>query len=160
VTSTERINFADIEDQKDYEPVPRGRYTLELSDIEDRYSGENAKNPGARMLNCEFTVQDNEEYGGQKVWDLIVCVPKSLWKAKGFFAATEKIDVSNLSYDMGSQQFTTVDDDGDEVEIDVTELIGTKVEAKVGIQPATREQEARNKINTYYPHEDEDDTLS
>lgn len=154
----ETINFADIEDQKEFSPLPRGRYVLEITDQEDRYAGENSKNPGARMLNWEFSVRDNEDYQNQKTWDLQVCVPTSLFKAKALFTAAG-VDTNNLSYNMDEQAFYIVDEDGDNVELDVQDLVGKMVEAKIKIQPATREQEARNQITAFYPHESEDDEL-
>ena len=87
------------------EPLEEGVYHLQIAKVEEANSS-----TGNPMLKVEYNVLDVE--GNRKLWDNYVLIDKCLWKVKELFDALG-IDTSEL------------------VEMDVTELVGLEVQAKV-----------------------------
>ena len=87
------------------EPLEEGVYSLTIAKVEETTSS-----TGNPMLKVEYDV--NGVDGNRKLWDNYVLIDKCLWKIKELFDA--------LGIDTGSI-----------VEMDVTELIGMQVNAKV-----------------------------
>lgn len=87
------------------EPLAEGVYTLRIAKVEETTSSTN--NP---MLKVEYDVLGVE--GNRKLWDNFVLIDKALWKLKELFDALG-IDTSSI------------------VEMDVQELVGLEVQAKV-----------------------------
>ena len=87
------------------EPLEEGIYHLSIAKVEETTSS-----TGNPMLKVEFNVLGVE--GNRKLWDNYVLIDKCLWKVKELFDALG-VDTSNL------------------VEMDVTELVGMEVQAKV-----------------------------
>ena len=87
------------------EPLDEGVYDLTIAKIEETTSS-----TGNPMLKVEYDVNDVE--GNRKLWDNYVLIDKCLWKVKELFDALG-IDTSEL------------------VEMDVSELLGMQVKAKV-----------------------------
>lgn len=87
------------------EPLEEGIYTLRIAKVEETKSSS-----GNPMLKVEYDVLGVE--GNRKLWDNYVLIDKCLWKVKELFDALG-IDTSEL------------------VEMDVTEMIGMEVQAKV-----------------------------
>ena len=87
------------------EPLDEGVYDLTIAKIEETTSS-----TGNPMLKVEYDVNDVE--GKRKLWDNYVLIDKCLWKVKELFDALG-IDTSEL------------------VEMDVSELLGMQVKAKV-----------------------------
>lgn len=87
------------------EPLDEGVYDLTIAKIEETTSS-----TGNPMLKFEYDVNGVE--GKRKLWDNYVLIDKCLWKVKELFDALG-IDTSEL------------------VEIDVSELLGMQVKAKV-----------------------------
>ena len=87
------------------EPLEEGIYHLQIAKVEETTSS-----TGNPMLKVEYNVLGVE--GNRKLWDNYVLIDKCLWKIKELFDALG-IDTSNL------------------VEMDVTELVGMEVQAKV-----------------------------
>lgn len=87
------------------EPLEEGVYHLQIAKVEETNSF--AGNP---MLKVEYNVLGVE--GNRKLWDNYVLIDKCLWKVKELFDALG-IDTSEL------------------VEMDVTEMVGLEVQAKV-----------------------------
>ena len=87
------------------EPLDEGVYDLTIAKIEETTSS-----TGNPMLKVEYDVNDVE--GKRKLWDNYVLIDKCLWKVKELFDALG-IDTSEL------------------VEMDVNELLGMQVKAKV-----------------------------
>lgn len=87
------------------EPLEEGIYHLQIAKVEETNSS-----TGNPMLKVEFNVLGVE--GNRKLWDNYVLIDKCLWKVKELFDALG-IDTSNL------------------VEMDVNELVGMEVQAKV-----------------------------
>lgn len=87
------------------EPLEEGVYHLQIAKVEETNSS-----TGNPMLKVEYNVLEVE--GSRKLWDNYVLIDKCLWKVKELFDALG-IDTSEL------------------VEMDVTELVGLEVQAKV-----------------------------
>lgn len=87
------------------EPLDEGVYDLTIAKIEETTSS-----TGNPMLKVEYDVNGVE--GKRKLWDNYVLIDKCLWKVKELFDALG-IDTSEL------------------VEMDVNELLGMQVKAKV-----------------------------
>lgn len=87
------------------EPLAEGVYTLRIAKVEEAVSS-----TGNPMLKVEYDVLGVE--GTRKLWDNYVLIDKSLWKLKELFDALG-IDTSSI------------------VEMDVQELVGMEVQAKV-----------------------------
>lgn len=87
------------------EPLEEGVYHLQIAKVDETNSS-----TGNPMLKVEFNVLGVD--GNRKLWDNYVLIDKCLWKVKELFDALG-IDTSNL------------------VEMDVNELVGMEVQAKV-----------------------------
>lgn len=87
------------------EPLVEGVYTLRIAKVEETTSS-----TGNPMLKVEYDVVGVD--GGRKLWDNFVLIDKALWKLKELFDALG-IDTSQI------------------VEMDVQELVGLEVQAKV-----------------------------
>ena len=87
------------------EPLEEGIYHLQIAKVEETNSS-----TGNPMLKVEYNVLGVE--GNRKLWDNYVLIDKCLWKVKELFDALG-IDTSAL------------------VEMDVNELVGLEVQAKV-----------------------------
>ena len=87
------------------EPLEKGVYHLQIAEVEETNSS-----TGNPMLKVEYNVLGVE--GNRKLWDNYVLIDKCLWKVKELFDALG-IDTSAL------------------VEMDVNELVGLEVQAKV-----------------------------
>ena len=87
------------------EPLEEGVYHLQIAKVEETNSS-----TGNPMLKVEYDVLGVE--GNRKLWDNYVLIDKCLWKVKELFDALG-IDTSAL------------------VEMDVSELVGLEVQAKV-----------------------------
>lgn len=87
------------------EPLEEGIYSLTIAKVEETTSS-----TGNPMLKVEYGV--NGVDGNRKLWDNYVLIDKCMWKIKELFDALG-IDTSEV------------------VEMDVTELVGLQVNAKV-----------------------------
>ena len=87
------------------EPLDEGVYDLTIAKIEETTSS-----TGNPMLKVEYDVNGVE--GNRKLWDNYVLIDKCLWRVKELFDALG-VDTSEL------------------VEMDVSELLGMQVRAKV-----------------------------
>lgn len=105
------------------EPLEEGVYNLTIAKVEETTSS-----TGNPMLKIEYDVNGVE--GNRKLWDNYVLIDKCLWKIKELFEA--------LGIDTGSI-----------VEMDVTELVGMQVNAK--ITQETYNNEIVNRVKKIYP---------
>lgn len=87
------------------EPLEEGIYSLTIAKVEETTSS-----TGNPMLKVEYNINDVE--GNRKLWDNYVLIDKVLWKLKELFDALG-IDTKSI------------------VEMDVSELVGMQVNAKV-----------------------------
>lgn len=114
------LDFSEVPSR---EPLEEGVYTITVAKAEETTSS-----TGNPMIKVEFDVQGVE--GQRKLWDNFVLIPKALWKLKEFFDAMG-IPTDNI------------------VEMDVNELVGQTVQAKV-IQE-TYNGEVVNRIKKILP---------
>ena len=105
------------------EPLEEGVYNLTIAKVEEANSS-----TGNPMLKVEYDVNGVE--GNRKLWDNYVLIDKCMWKLKELFDALG-IDTSVI------------------VEMDVTELVGMQVNAKV-IQE-TYNGDIVNRVKKIYP---------
>ena len=105
------------------EPLEEGIYNLTIAKVEEANSS-----TGNPMLKIEYDVNGVE--GNRKLWDNYVLIDKCMWKLKELFDALG-IDTSEI------------------VEMDVTELVGMQVNAKV-IQE-TYNGDIVNRVKKIYP---------
>ena len=105
------------------EPLEEGVYNLTIAKVEEANSS-----TGNPMLKIEYDVNGVE--GNRKLWDNYVLIDKCMWKLKELFDALG-IDTSDI------------------VEMDVTELVGMQVNAKV-IQE-TYNGDIVNRVKKIYP---------
>ena len=105
------------------EPLAEGVYNLTIAKVEEANSS-----TGNPMLKAEYDVNGVE--GNRKLWDNYVLIDKCMWKLKELFDALG-IDTSEI------------------VEMDVTELVGMQVNAKV-IQE-TYNGDIVNRVKKIYP---------
>lgn len=96
------LDFSSVPDRT---PLEEGVYTLQIAKVEETESSN--KNP---MLKVEYDVLDVE--GSRKLWDNFVLIPAAMWKLKELFNALG-MDTSEV------------------VEMDVQELVGETIQAKV-----------------------------
>lgn len=155
-----RLNFADVEEQKEFGLLPAGRFHVQITGLQERQASDQAKNPGARILRWEFTVQSGE-YANRKVWDNHVCVADAMWKVKAFLSALD-VNTSNVSYDFEENEFYLGDD-----LLDMDDFVGREIDVKVGVRHGRtdsqtgKEYAAQNRVNSFHEHDSsEDDLLS
>jgi hypothetical protein len=166
-----RINFTGVEGRKTFHLLPAGKYIAEVTDYTEDEASDEATNPGARMINWEFTIEstvgeetaitarvkdpetkkisDEEiKVEGRRVYDNMVMVEGSFWRIKSFLDAL---------------WFAT---DG-EIELWPDQIVGLRLVLQVGMQRGKkdrktgREYKARNKVVDFFPLDSEkpvDDT--
>ena len=103
------------------DPLEEGLYELTVAKAEETVSS-----TGNPMIKVEFDVAGLE---GRKLWDNFVLIEKTLWKVKEFFDAVG-LDTEAI------------------VEMDVAELIGSTVKAKVFQEEYNGD--IQNRIKKYY----------
>lgn len=157
-TDDTRLNFADVEDQKEFGLLPAGRYYVEITGLQERLASDQAQNPGARILRWEFTVVDGE-YKDRKVWDNHVCVKDAMWKVKAFVQALN-VDTDKLTYDFEDNEFYL-----DGAPLDMDDYVGRGLDVKVGVRHGRKDPNTgknysdQNRINNFYEHESSDSDL-
>lgn len=125
-----RVNLSNVESGS-FDPIPAGKYPLNVFDGELRESGDNAKHPGAQYIAWEFIVASGE-FEDRHLWDntifshdgcdcgdsaAIEKFEKGFFKLKGLLAATQKWSAEEL--------------DSDEFTFDIEDVIGSSVLAGV-----------------------------
>lgn len=124
------VDFTDVED-RDFEPVPRGQYLVEITGAEERDGQEYP------YLNLELTIKEGPEGAegveDRKLWDILSYSPKALWKLKGFLAVVG-YDAEDLAGD-----FT----------VDPAEYLGMEFLVQVTVG-ADREGTQRNRVTRYF----------
>jgi hypothetical protein len=103
------------------EPLEEGLYELTVAKAEETTSS-----TGNPMIKVEFDVDGFE---GRKLWDNFVLIEKTLWKVKEFFEAIG-LDTEEV------------------VEMDVAELVGASMKAKVFQEEYNGD--IQNRIKKYY----------
>ena len=137
---TMRIDFTGVEGQKSFDPLPAGRYTVEVTDYKLGKASENAKNPGATTISWTLEVIENDDESliGRKVWENMTIVGASLWRLKAFMVACG-FEVEDGEFDFNPE-----------------EIVGSTLDVKLAIQkgrknPATGEEyDPRNTVKAFY----------
>jgi hypothetical protein len=149
-----KIDFTGVEGQKAFEPIPSGKYVVEVADYREGVASESAKNPGAPTISWQLTVESAlngdtviEHRGkeinveGRVVWENMTLVQNSFWRLKAFLEACG-FDVSG------------------EVDFDPDDVVGSRLVVKVGIQQGKKnpqtgdEYDPRNTIRSFHLLED------
>jgi hypothetical protein len=138
------LNFAGVQDQVSFEPIPAGKYVLQLVDYkEGTVQSESSKNYGATKFDFTFEVvgPDSvpEKLLNKKIFDNVTLVQNSLWRLKAMLKA-----------------FGVEVPEDDDIELEFDDFIGEQLEAKVKITPArkdpndpSKEYAARNAIASF-----------
>ena len=116
------LDFSGVEERK---PLEEGIYVLTIEDAEEKP----AKSSGNPMISVKFGVEGHDQ---NKLFDNFVLTQKALWKLKEVLNA--------LGYETDAI-----------VDLDITELVGQQVQAKV----VQEEYDGRmtNRIKSYYPYQ-------
>lgn len=159
-----RINFTGVEGRKGFALLPSGRYIAEITDFSEDEAGDEAKNPGAKMVNWEFTLESDLEgndtteatirnedrsrekvevkIDGRRVWDNMVLVEAMLPRVKEFLDA-QWYDTSG------------------EIDLYPEQMLNNRLILQVGTQRAKKDRKtgkeynARNKVDSFHRLESE-----
>ena len=123
------VDFTDVETTT-FENLPRGRYLVNLKEIEER---EGSEYPYLAMV-FEVTEGSEEDHAGRKLFDNMSLSPKALWRLKLFLTAAG---------------YSEEDLEG-ELELDPEDLLETEVEVQVKIQKG-EDEVLRNRITRFMP---------
>lgn len=146
-----KIDFTDVQGQQTFDPIPAGKYLVEVTDYREGHASEAAKNPGAPTISWELTVESTVagdevltdrdgkdiKVAGRKVWENMTLVEASFWRLKAFLEACG-FDVSG------------------EIDFDPEEVLNTQLVAKVGIQKGRKNKETgeeydpRNTVKSFH----------
>lgn len=121
-----RVNFTDVQ-STNYEALPKGWYSVKVTDGELRESGPNSKNPGSEYINWELTIQEGE-FADRKVWTNTSLLPQALFALKGLMEAAG-IDASS------------------EIDFEIDHLIGKDVQVR--LSQRTYEGEVQNDVKGF-----------
>ena len=143
--ATVKVNFADVEDQRDFSPIPAADYHAMVTNVKNA-EVKSGNNKGAPRLNWEFTVQGGD-YDNRKVFDGHNLVKNQLWKPKALLKAA--------GFDVPTDE---------EFEFDPEDVVGSEVMIKVEVQGAQKaddgtEYKAKNNVRAFFPYEESDDDL-
>ncbi len=135
-----RVNLSDTE-AGGFDPVPAGRYVLNVFDGEVRESGKEAKHPGSQYIAWEFTIASGD-FEGRHVWSNTIIdhgdcpcdngetFMKGLFALKGLLAATGKWSPEQL--------------DADEFDFEVDDLAGATVGASLTVRKSEEYGDSNN----------------
>lgn len=132
----QRINLAGIED-KDFSALPSGKYLVAVTGGEWKEAGPNSKaeNVGKPMLNVEFTVQDDGEYQGRKVWTNLLFAESTAWRIKQFALATGCVTEDEI--------------ESGEFDFDLDTFMGAELVVQVKFKPETEKYDEGNEVKKF-----------
>jgi len=76
------MNLKDVKTKGEFEPIPEGRYDLNVEKAELGQA-----ETGNPMIKVTYKITDGT-YKGRLVWDNFVLIPNSYWKLKTFLEAS------------------------------------------------------------------------
>ena len=85
-----KVNFSDQEassEARSFDPLPTGSYYCRITDVEERWCGQESKNPGKPYWNIEFTVQDGP-FEDRRVWTNCMLFEGALYTLAQLLKAT------------------------------------------------------------------------
>lgn len=138
-----KIDFTGQEGMKSFDPIPRGKYLVEVSDYREKETSENANNPGMPLISWAFQILEGE-YENRIVWDNMAIIPPSektkgtLWRVKGLLEA--------CGFDVP---------DG-EIDFDPEDVLGSVLKIRVSIEKGGtnektgEEYDDRNVVKGFY----------
>jgi hypothetical protein len=133
--------FGDV--KEGFELLPRGTYTVEVADAEERTSGSDAKEPGKPYIWLEMHIQD-EGYEDRRVWTNLSFASGALGMTKANLRVLGVTD----------EEFNDPD-----FELDVERFIGQRVRAVVTVKFNKQTQEEGNQVRRLIPLSDEEAEL-
>ena len=144
-----KVNFAGVPDQKKFEPVPAGVYTLLLDNFTEGEVGQ-GENEGQPMFKLTWEVQSEEtDLQGRKVFDNLVIVKNSLWRLKAMLKA--------FGYDIDDSE------DAEDIDFEFDELLGRELQARLSVSAQSKNKKTgdvyppKNKIAKFIiPGEDDE----
>lgn len=145
------IDMTNVEGQQTFEPIPAGKYIVEVTDYREGTASDKAKNAGAPTISWELTVEstlDGEttvttrdgtdmKIEGRKLWENMTLVENSFWRLKAF--------LEGCGFDVSG-----------EIDFDPDEVVGSRLVVKAGIQPKRKnkdtgeEYDARNSVKSFH----------
>lgn len=148
-----KVNTSDhSDDAQQNKTVPAGRYTLRVGEPSPGVvQSEKAKYKGERKFDVKLIIQsDDEDKDGHGVFDTFTLVESQQRKLKQFLRALGYEEDVNL----------IVDEDEDEEEDDVenvylAELNGEELEARIKVQPGSKDYGKKNQVDRYIPLSDQ-----
>lgn len=123
-------------DGKLFSAIPAGEYPVRIVNIEEKKSGDSAKNPGRPYLNFKSMIIDGEHQGQMLFW--IITPP-----ADGMKPEELRINISKMKRVVMATDLPIPASE----EIDMSELIGQ--ELKVLVTVKTVEGEERNEVKDW-----------
>lgn len=127
------VDLSGVE-ERDFEPLPNGKYHVSITDYDIRETGEEAKHPENDYLNVEFTVQSGD-HEGRKLWTNVMLPPYEPFMLYNILRASGKTEEELKS---------------GEFELDFDDLHGLEMVAKVGRQKGNKDY---NEIKRFEPYD-------
>lgn len=140
-----RVNLSDVDGG--FDPLPAGRYVLNVFDGEIRTSGDNAKHPGSQYIAWEFTVASGD-FEGRHVWTNTVIdhgdcdcgqaetFNKGLFQLRDLLAATGRWTAEELA--------------ADDFDFEIEDVVGQQVSAQLTVRQS-EEYGDQNQIKRFRP---------
>ena len=91
-----RVDFTSTND----DPIPAGAYNAVVAGVEEKVAGENAKNPGSKMLLWTFEVQEPPEFSGRKLWVNTSLLPQALFTLRNLLRAVDPDNASDYDSEL------------------------------------------------------------
>ena len=121
----------------EFAPVPVGDYELIVQSVDQRFG----KDSGDPYFAFEFrTSSTDPELDNKAIWENIS--PKAQWRLTQLHEAVNGKDDAQ--------------EDGEVLELNVFDLFGAKVKARLGLETSKLDGKVRNKITRFYPAGDEE----
>ncbi len=140
-----RVNLSDTE-AGGFDPVPGGRYPLNVFDGEIREAGPDAKHSGSEYIAWDFTVAGGE-FDGRHIWANTIfshgdCdCPNEATFLKGLFALKGLLAATGI--------WSPEELDADEFDFDIDQVVGSLVVGAVRYKKS-EEYGDSNEIKRYY----------
>lgn len=122
------INISELPERKSFEPIPKGKYTVQITDTDLRYS-----TAGNEYIWLELTVVRNQQFQGRKVFTRIMLSHSN--------PTALEINRRTLRALFDACGIDHIDDTG--------ELMGKVVTASVTVRPADDKYDASNDVKDF-----------
>lgn len=149
-----RINTSDHSDEgQGSKTVPAGRYTLRVGEPSPGVvQSEKAKYKGERKFDVKLIIEsDDEDKDQHGVFDTFTLVESQQRKLKQFLRACGYDEDVNLIVDEDE------DEEVDDVEnVYLADLKGVDLEARIKVQPGSKDYGKKNQVDRYIPRTEQD----